>query len=290
MSRDLLSLSLFGTPALSSTRGPVTISPGAAMVAAYLALGPAEGCSREAAATQLFADSPVGVGRRRLSTAVWRLRTEVRASAGVDLVSTSTDRLAISPGVHVTTDAVEFESLVRPALATRAEALDDDAVARLERAVRLHRGMLVEPCRDEWVIAERTRLENLYLTALDYLLIHYGARGEIGAVGRYGELALAVEPLREDLHRHLLSAYAAAGRDDLVERQFERCRRLLVDELGADPMPETVALYARLRRGRKPVTDPTVQALVADLEAARRDLGRLSVVIDRALDHLGHLS
>ncbi|HQW73865.1 MAG TPA: BTAD domain-containing putative transcriptional regulator, partial [Ornithinibacter sp.] len=81
-----------------------------------------------------------------------------------------------------------------------------------------------------------------------------------------------------------------AGREDLVERQFERCRRLLVEELGADPMPETVALYARLRRGRGPSTDPTVLALVGDLEAARRDLGRLSLVIDRALDHLGHLT
>lgn len=290
MSRDLLSLNLFGIPALSSTTGPVAISPGAALVAAYLALGPAEGRSREAAATQLFADSPVGLGRRRLSTAVWRLRTEVRAVTGYDLLTTSTDRLAISPRVQVTIDAVEFENLVRPVLAARAESLDDAAVARLERAVSLHRGLLVESCRDEWVLAERTRLENLYLTALDYLLIHYGARGELGAVGKYGELALAIEPLREDLHRHLLAAYGAAGRDDLVERQFERCRRLLVDELGVDPMPETVALYARLRQGRGPATDPTVQALVADLEAARRDLGRLSVVIDRALDHLGHLT
>ncbi|HSF97784.1 MAG TPA: bacterial transcriptional activator domain-containing protein [Ornithinibacter sp.] len=290
MSRDLLSLNLFGIPALSSTTGPVAISPGAALVAAYLALGPAEGRSREAAATQLFADSPVGLGRRRLSTAVWRLRTEVRAVTGYDLIATSTERLAISPGVRVTTDAVEFEDLVRPVLAARAEALDDDAVARLERAVSLHRGLLVEPCRDEWVLAERTRLENLYLTALDYLLIHYGARGEIGAVGKYGELALAIEPLREDLHRHLLAAYGAAGRDDLVERQFERCRRLLVDELGVDPMPETVALYARLRQGRGVGTHPTVQALVADLEGARRDLGRLTLVIDRALDHLAHLT
>jgi DNA-binding SARP family transcriptional activator len=290
MSHDLLSLNLFGIPALSSTTGPVAISPGAALVAAYLALGPAEGRSREAAATQLFADSPVGLGRRRLSTAVWRLRTEVRAVTGYDLITTSADRLVISPEVQVTTDAVVFENLVRPVLATRAEALDDDAVARLERAVSLHRGLLVESCRDEWVLAERTRLENLYLTALDYLLIHYGARGELGAVGKYGELALAIEPLREDLHRHLMAAYGAAGRDDLVERQFERCRRLLVDELGVDPMPETVALYARLRQGRGVATDPTVCALVADLEAARRDLGRLTVVIDRALDHLARLT
>ena len=42
---------------------------------------------------------------------------------------------------------------------------------------RLHRGALVEECDDEWVIADRYRLENLYLTALDHLVQHHGGRG-----------------------------------------------------------------------------------------------------------------
>ena len=66
-------------------------------------------------------------------------------------------------------------------------------------------------------MAERARIENLFLTALDYLLQYYGALGEVGAIAKYGDMALALEPLREDIHRHLMASYAAAGRDDLVE-------------------------------------------------------------------------
>ena len=118
------------------------------------------------------------------------------------------------------------------------------------------------------MLAERHRLENLYLTALDYLVRFHGAGGDVEPVARYGELALELEPLREDVHRHLMDAYGAAGRDDLVERQFERCRHGLLDELGADPMPETTAVYSRSPAGPAPAPDRTVAALLAELERA----------------------
>ena len=51
------------------------------------------------------------------------------------------------------------------------------------------------------------------------------------AVTKYGQLALNLEPLREDVHRHLMNAYAAVGRIDLAESQFERCRLLLRQEV-----------------------------------------------------------
>jgi DNA-binding SARP family transcriptional activator len=288
MSTDL-SLNLFGTPRLSSDAGPIGVSPAPTLVFAYLALGPREGRTRERAAAELYSGSPEAAGRRRLSTALWRLRSELRSTTGYDLLDTSPERIAVNRSVHLNVDAVEFAELVGPALHERPDLLSADAVRRLERAVTLHRGLLVEHCHDDWILVERSRLEGLYLVALDHLLVHYGSLGELGAVGKYGELALAVEPLREDVHRHLMAAYGAAGRDDLVERQFARCRHALLVELGADPMPETLALYSRLRAPLAPATSPSVSALTADLQAARRDLDRLAVVIDRALGHLSHL-
>jgi DNA-binding SARP family transcriptional activator len=40
--------------------------------------------------------------------------------------------------------------------------------------------------------------------------------------------------------------YAAQGRRDLVRRQYERLCTLLLDELGVEPLPETVQEYHRL--------------------------------------------
>jgi len=293
MARPRLGLRLFGAPALVSGDDPVALSPGATMLCAYLALGPREGRARSVAAAQLFTDCAEPAARRRLNTALWRLRSELRSSIGVDLVERAGGRtVALSPAVEVTVDAAIFEELVAPVRHRSAAGLTPADAARLERAVALHRGRLVEPCDDEWVLGARNRIENLYLAALDHLVQFHGARGDVAAVARYGELALALEPLREDVQRHLMAAYGGAGRFDLVERQFERCRMVLLEELGADPMPETLALYARLTRGRAgsgQVPAATVTALVAELERARREVGRLSEIVERALDRLHHL-
>jgi DNA-binding SARP family transcriptional activator len=260
------------------------------MLCAYLALAPSEGRLRSVAAAQLFADCSESTARRRLNTAVWRLRSEVRSSIGVDLVTSIGGRnLGLSSAIEVAIDARIFEDLVSLVLDVTAADMTEADASRLESAISLYRGKLLEPCDDEWVLSARNRIENLYLTALDYLLQYNGAHGKVEAVAKYGELALCLEPLREDVHRHLMSAYGAAGRDDLVERQFERCRMVLLAELGTDPMPETIALYARLTRNDRG-RSVTVAALVAELERARREVGRLAEIVDRAIDRLRRMS
>lgn len=284
-----LTLRLLGAPTLLTGDKPLVLSPGATLLCAYLALAPIEGRSRETAAAHLFADCPSPTARRRLNTALWRLRTEVRSLTGVEIVAPDNGRrVALSPAIDVALDSRQFEQLVSAALETRAVELTPAQASALEAAVSLHRGALMEQCDDDWVLAERGRIEDLYLTALDHLLQYYGARAEVGAIAKYGDMALAIEPLREDIHRHLMSAYAGCARDDLVERQFERCRAVLLDELGADPMPETIALYSRLTR-RDSAASPSVGALTAELERARREIARLSDIVDRALDHVSRM-
>lgn len=291
MSDLALSLNLLGSSTLVAGEVPVALSPSSTLLCAYLALAPQEGRTRSVAAAQLFADCSEPAARRRLNTALWRLKSEVRASTGVDIVAGGdTRRVAFSAAVDVIIDASVFEQLVASALRRRPEDLMAAEVASLERAVELHRGALVEECDDEWVLADRYRLENLYLTALDHLVQHHGGRGDLDAVTRYGEMALEHEPLREDVHRHLMHAYGAAGRTDLVERQFERCRQRLLEQLGADPMPETLAAYSRYLHGdaRGPVAG--LDELVSELERARREVQRLAESVDRALDRLHHLA
>ncbi|WP_306316889.1 MULTISPECIES: bacterial transcriptional activator domain-containing protein [unclassified Streptomyces] len=275
---------------LVSEDDPVTLSPGATMLCAYLALAPKGGRLRSVAAAQLFADCSESAARHRLNTALWRLRSEARSTIGVDLVASNGDRhVGLSSAVEIAVDATDFEDLVSLVLEVSAADMTEADASRLRRAISLYRGKLLEPCDDAWVLSTRNRLENLYLTALDYLLQYSGSRGEVEAVAKYGELALCMEPLREDVHRHLMSAYGAAGRDDLVERQFERCRMVLLSELGADPMPETIALYARLTRNEHG-RSTNVAALVAELERARREVRRLADIVDRALDRLRYMT
>ena len=78
--------------------------------------------------------------------------------------------------------------------------------------------------------------------------------------------AVELAPFRESGYRRLMEAYAAAGDRAESLRVYERCRRLLADELGAYPSPETEAAYRALLGG---VPGPdSGGALPADREAA----------------------
>lgn len=104
------------------------------------------------------------------------------------------------------------------------------------------------PAFFDWLELERTRLEALLRDAL---------RGHAEALERCGDMAgalehyrelLAHDPLDESAHRAVMRLELARG--DLVAalRQFECCRRVLAEELGVAPLPETLALAGELER------------------------------------------
>ena len=61
------------------------------------------------------------------------------------------------------------------------------------------------------------------------------------ALHRHGEAVVAglaavhAEPLRESAHRALIVAHLAAGNRNEAARQYDRCRRVLADELALRP-------------------------------------------------------
>jgi len=60
---------------------------------------------------------------------------------------------------------------------------------------------------------------------------------------------LAVDELREDVHRDLMRYFMQSGQRALALRQFEECRAALRREFAIHPMDETVALYRQIAEG-----------------------------------------
>lgn|GEM_PF-4709528 len=54
--------------------------------------------------------------------------------------------------------------------------------------------------------------------------------------------ALSRDATLEDAHRGAMRSYAGLGHRDLAQRQYDRCVRILREELDAAPDAETVAL------------------------------------------------
>ena len=67
---------------------------------------------------------------------------------------------------------------------------------------------------------------------------------------------LKVDHCDEEAHRQLIRAYAAQGHRSEALRQYQRCQRVLQEELGVQPMPETQRLFQVLLNG---TDSPTVK-------------------------------
>jgi hypothetical protein len=82
--------------------------------------------------------------------------------------------------------------------------------------------------------------------ALDCLSDGCFRSGADAEAARWAEELTVLEPYREWGYRRLMQAHVAAGNRAEALRVYERCRRLLAEELGAYPSPETESIYRAL--------------------------------------------
>jgi predicted ATPase/DNA-binding SARP family transcriptional activator len=100
---------------------------------------------------------------------------------------------------------------------------------------------------EEWTLGQRERLRALALRALDRLVTQHMACGEYQTAIDYASRLLALEPWLEKAHRQMMLLLARTGQHSAALNQYQTCRRLLAQELGIEPTPETNALYERIK-------------------------------------------
>jgi basic membrane lipoprotein Med (substrate-binding protein (PBP1-ABC) superfamily) len=96
------------------------------------------------------------------------------------------------------------------------------------------------------VEAKRRELADVRARALAVLAEACLSSGNPQQSVRWAVQAIDAEPFRESGYRRLMEAHAAAGNRAEALRVYERCRRLLAEELGAYPSPETESIYRSL--------------------------------------------
>ncbi len=133
--------------------------------------------------------------------------------------------------------------------ASRALALPHQDLRRigaLEHAVDLYVGDYLAYLPVEWARQRREELSETYV----HVLREYA--DELMVLTRYGDAravlsrALAVEPLRDDLHQRMMQVLASQGRIHEVVEHYQRYCKSLRREMGLDPPPETRSLYGSL--------------------------------------------
>jgi DNA-binding SARP family transcriptional activator/tetratricopeptide (TPR) repeat protein len=126
----------------------------------------------------------------------------------------------------------------------------------------------------EWVHEQRRELSRRRVELLVVAARAAAARGEDEAALAQAGMAAEVDPLREDAHREVIAALARLGRSAEALRAYEHCRRVLREQLGVGPAPETSAVYEQVLAGGAPGRAPARAASSAGPPDALPFLGR----------------
>ena len=102
---------------------------------------------------------------------------------------------------------------------------------------------------DEWLLLQREALQNQALEALDDKAGQALATGDHARAIALARRQLEIDPWREEAHCQLMRAFMLNGQRNDALAQFERCKKLLLDELGVPPSSETVALFEQIKAG-----------------------------------------
>jgi len=218
---------------------PITLSSKkAAALLAYLCHRPGEAVSRSKIATLLWPDRGEEQARSSLRQTLSVLRKALDNDNGAVVVSAAQDLSVASNAVTV--DSVEFET---------AEPGDRAAVEMYQGPFMDGFDIRAETFED-WLRGERARLAAHAARTFTLRLEQCQDRGDHGEALKIAIRLLALDPLREDIHRVVMGLHQRQGHWNEALRQYQDCRDILNAELGVEPEDETQALYDEIKNQR----------------------------------------
>jgi class 3 adenylate cyclase/DNA-binding SARP family transcriptional activator len=243
-------LSLLGGFELTGPDGIVDLpSRKLAGLLAYLACTAPQPQSREKLAALFWGSHLDAQAKQNLRQALFRLRKML----GENALESDGEVVSLNEA-SVLCDVGRFEALIR--------AGSRDA---LSAAVDLYRGRLIddvtvgEESWNEWLTGERERVLNLALGAMMGLGEQELVAGRAEHALKAGQRAITLNNLREDAHRLIVQALAAAGRKAEALKHYQDLVVLLKHELNTEPDAATRSLVAELRTTESPSQSPAVK-------------------------------
>ncbi len=245
-----LSVRLLGTLQITLDGSPLTgfESDKERVLLAYLVEESQQPHRREKLAGLLWPERTEAAARRNLRRVLSNLRRLLgdRTPSGPPFLLVTGQTVRFNPACNARVDSLTFARLLRP--------LRHQPGTRLEEAIRLYQGDFLEgfsvassPACEEWMVLCRERYQRLMMQALHRLVEEYERQGNLERALELAWRQLELEPWWEEAHRQLIRLLALSGRRSEALAQYVKCRRVLADELDAEPSPETTGLYEQVR-------------------------------------------
>ncbi len=255
----MLAIRLFGSPSWRRDKGEWTIVPPVLQpLLGYLLLHRNIPLPRDIVAAALWPEVHDTVARAKLRRGLHRLRASLPPLSDPDWVLADNTTIQWQPQAAYWLDIAAFEQ-------------GSTSPDQLAEACDLYRGELLLGCYDDWVLHERERWRNLYLTNLELLIRKCRAERDYPRAISYASRLLSVEPLHETAVRLLMSVRYEAGDGAGATAEYQRFVSRLQAELDTPPMVDTTALYAAIRAGA-PLPQPTAHLSLNPERASQPEL------------------
>lgn len=216
----------------------------------YLMAHEKQRASIDALMSVLWPEDPALVARHKLQIAVSALRrslTEGLSLPGEGYILCKNEAYQLNPQVEIRSDADDFLKWYQLGQQTGLP----EAITSYEEACRLYTGpFLVEDLYADWSSLRREQLTQIYLFMCNVLAEHYLAAKAYNVAATWAAAILAENEADETAHCQLMRAYAGQGRRSEVMHQFQRCHQILAEQLGVEPMPQTLKLFQTILTGQ----------------------------------------
>ena len=193
----------------------------------------------------IWADKP-GRGMTAFHTALSRMRRALRTGQSesqgilVEVGEYWLDTAAFS------VDVDEFDAALAKAHSATSEEL---AAQWYEQAISLYHGEYLNNLYYDWLLTERQRLTQTYISTLRTLAGHHFINERYTNALELLQRALRVDNLSEELHCQTMKVYAALGDQAGLAHQYQDLQKALTVELGLQPLISTTRLYQHLVGG-----------------------------------------
>ncbi len=264
-----LSLRLLGTPIVALNNDPIEVDTRKAIaLITYLAIT-RQAHQRSTLAVMFWPDSD----QERARSALRRTLATLTKAVGKEWFESDRKVIgldweqAAQRGLWV--DVLQLRQLLKT-LEAQADGDEQARLGLLREAAALYQGPFMDgfslsdsPAFDDWHFFQAEQAGQEIAQVWENLIDLLSRRGEFEEAIGYGRQWLALDSLNEQPHQRLMQLYAWAGQRTAALRQYSECERILREEMGLAPQPETTAIYEQIKTNTLPSPLSTRDVLVA---------------------------
>lgn len=242
--------------------------------------------NRDVLADILWGDQDSPHSRKYLRKSLWLLQSGLRAIPDIPsspVLHIDNDWIQIDPNAPIWVDTDILENGFNAIRGYYGYEMSSGQYDISKTILQLYKGDFLEGWYQDWCILERERLREMYLTMIDKVMAYCETHSEYDTGIEYGQKILSHDPAREQCHRRLMRLYYLEGNRTTALRQYEICKKSLLDKFGVEPSEITVSLYNHIAKNEK---NSVNHSLINNYTRLQPNIDEMRDVLTRVIEFL----